>query len=282
MPDDFEKLPTGEEMFPEVNPDGTKGIQPPPDPDPNATDDGDGGDGGTPPNPLDVVLEGMSVEDIRAKVLNDPRVRPVYQQSKDREISDNIRTTRQTMEGDVRRQVQEEAWERRISAMTPDAIKEQLANDPQFLQSYSEFVARRNDRTKAQWEKELLDESQVHSNATILEAYGKFVDESSLSAEVKASLVPENYSGQPDPMNAYVSSIIKALGEHEGRRFFEEELKKNLDAATQDKLAEADGGVPVLNGGRRTQGGMDVMEHSGEDLIGAGLQDIARQKRGGK
>ena len=233
-------------------------------------DNGDGGDGdgdgegeGGEKSPLDLALEGLTPEDIRAKILNDPR----------------IKSTREAMEGDVRKRVQEEAIEARIAAMSQEDIATQIASDPQFATLYANVLANKDARTKQDWSDALVHDSQVMSTSTTIAVYTEAIKTGPFTDEVKAKLQPENFRGEENPIGTFINAYNDALSDVKAHKIYEEELKKNMDADIQERLAKAGGGAPIPQGGRPRRGGLDVMETSSQDLITAGLEENQQKRR---
>jgi hypothetical protein len=290
MPDDQELITTGDEdLFAGLKPDdggddkpkdalGQLDLEDQGDPDKSGADEEDKDKLPT-PSPLDTVLEGMTAEQIRDLLQSHPSLKPVHQQLKDREVQAVKNTSRRTLEEEVRRSVAEEAIENQIRSMSQEEVSERLSSDPQFRSVYTTAIARAQEREKHQWEQEILQGSQLHANATIIHAYGEVIKASPLPAEIKTKLSPENFRNEDDPVRSFIGAYVDALTDYKADLKFNTELKKDLEAALQTKLADGDLDLPNLNGGRARRGTLDIMSTSSDDLISAGLAENEKKRR---
>ncbi len=221
---------------------------------------------------FDELIGKLDASQLREKLLSNPNTRPVLQSWVDR----NARAaTEKAVAGEEERlksKLQQEGIERQIAAMTPEDLANQLTTNPQFRDTYTNILANRREQNDQEFTNNLNKESQIHSNTTIFGRYNEFIQKSPMSNEVKTQVVPQNYTNEEDPMGAYINAVINVWSEHLAQGIYQTQLKKNLDAATQEALAK-NGGPPDMPVGRAKRGGLDVMQTSSEDLITAGLTE---------
>ena len=213
---------------------------------------------GTPKEDDEDPFKGVKPRDVLVKLLEHPEIGPVLQNWADRagdaQVATALETARPTIEADTRRSEAEKAEDERFSGMTKEQIAEEIAGDEKVATAYARFQQRKEAGSQPNAEA-IAQTSQLYSYTSRVAAVSSLIEGSELSAEVKESLKPDNFTHlKTEGIREWEKAVFQALVTHTAEARAEELLNERWETYQQEHLAETDGDRPPMVRGRKVAG----------------------------
>ncbi len=184
-------------------------------------------------------------------LLKHPTLGPQVHSWADRGAVAQVRSAKQQALAEARADAEIEALSRRFDTMSPEELGQALT-DPKTAEAYANLIQRNTKLKEGASQEEINRAGQVYGYAVQVATYMEVLEESGLTADVKASLSPDNFTHLgPKGITEWGKAIHKALVEHESSKGVDALLEARWEAYKEERLAELDGGrVPadVSNG----------------------------------
>ncbi len=203
-------------------------------------------------------FKGMKPKDIIAKLLEHPDVGPVLQNWADRagdaQVATALDTARPTIEADTRRLEAEKAEDAHFSGLTKEQIAEEIAGDEKTASAYARFQQRKEAGSPLNAEA-IVQTSQLYSYTSRVAAVTSLLEESELTAEVKETLKPGNFTHlKTEGIREWEKAVFMALLGHAADAKAEELLEERWETYQQEHMADTDAERPPMVRGREVAG----------------------------
>ncbi len=223
-----------------------------------APGDGEPEGDGTPKEGDEDPYKGMKPRDVLIKLLEHPDVGPELQRWADRagdtQVATALEAARPNIEADTRRSEAEKAEDEHFSGMTKEQIAEEIAGDEKVATAYARFQQRKEAGSLPNAEA-IARTSQLYSYTSRVAAVSSLIEGSELSAEVKETLKPGNFTHlKTEGIREWEKAVFQALVLHTAEAKAEELLEERWETYQQEHMADTDGDRPPMVRGRKVDG----------------------------
>ena len=216
-------------------------------------------DGGAKPKEGDEdPFKGMKPKDILRTLLEHTEVGPVLQQwadqAGDAQVATALDNARPNIEAETRRSEAERSEDAHFSEMTQEQIAEEIAGNQKAASAYARYQQRK-EAGEAPNAEAVAQSSQLYSYASRVAAVSGLIEESELTAEIKESLKPGNFTHlKAEGIREWEKAVFSALVEHDAEARANELLEERWETHLQERMAETDGSGPPMVRGRKVAG----------------------------
>jgi len=241
--------------------------------------DGEGDGEGEQEDPL----KGLASSKTPVRVLLEhPILGPLLQSWSDTagaaQVASALERERPTIAANAKVEELQRVEDEHFSGLTQEEIAEEISGDEEAATRYARYQQRKTAGAQPN-ETAVVQASQLYAYASEVSAIQGLLEGSGLTAEVKDSLKPDNFTHlKTEGIKEWKKAVFQAIVTQEAMGLTEKELDAKWEAYKQEHLAEVDGERPAIVGGRKQGPADDLMSTDSSAILEKGLADKEAQR----
>ena len=226
----------------------------------------------------DSTVESESVEAILAKPEFAKEIQSRADKAAAAQLQGKTDALRRDVRAEVEQQVHDEQLTKYFSGLSQEELSEAIASDKNLAADYARLQLQSQSPDNSE---EVSRAARVYSYSLQVSSLSKLMDDTELSAEVRATLDPKSFldsAAADGGMAAWSTAVQDAVLTAKSDKSVEKEMEKKWEAYKQDHLAENELDRPTLKKGSKSNPVPELLEGSSSDLLEDAIKSPSKKK----